>query len=480
MLKQRAKTVAFLLYAADLAAALLALPVAYFLRDTVLARLFPGMFPTGLVDFGKYLTLAAPILVIFSLLLFGAGAYRSRRTSNLRNEAALLLRTASFGTLLLTFVVFTARWDFISRPFLLLYFAVNLVFLTSVRVLVRLLARTVRARGFNYRTVVLVGDTPRARAMARLIRDHPWWGLRLIGVVRDRPASSEAGTTDGGLPVLGTIQDLPTVLTTLPVDEVILTAEGSDIGSLEDVFLLCEDMGIVTRLSLDFFPHVLAHARIEELDGTPLLTFSTTPGDDLALLAKRTLDIFLALLLIGVSILPMLLVALLIKLTSKGPVLFRQTRCGLNGRPFTLYKLRTMVQDAEERFAEVAHLNEHEGPVFKSAQDPRVTLLGRLLRRFSLDELPQLWNVLKGEMSLVGPRPPLPDEVARYERWQRRRLSMKPGVTGLWQVSGRNDIPTFDEWMQLDLHYIDNWSLSLDLKILLRTGPTVLTGKGAR
>jgi lipopolysaccharide/colanic/teichoic acid biosynthesis glycosyltransferase len=175
------------------------------------------------------------------------------------------------------------------------------------------------------------------------------------------------------------------------------------------VFLLCEDMGIVTRLSLDFFPHVLAHARIEELDGTPLLTFSTTPGDDLALLAKRTLDIFLALLLIGVSILPMLLVALLIKLTSKGPVLFRQTRCGLNGRPFTLYKLRTMVQDAEERFAEVAHLNEHEGPVFKSAQDPRVTLLGRLLRRFSLDELPQLWNVLKGEMSLVGPRPPLPD-----------------------------------------------------------------------
>jgi len=159
-------------------------------------------------------------------------------------------------------------------------------------------------------------------------------------------------------------------------------------------------------------------------------------------------------------------------------VLFRQRRCGLNGRIFTLFKFRTMVADAEERIGEVAHLNEMKGPVFKVRRDPRVTGVGRWLRRFSLDELPQLWNVLRGDMSLVGPRPPIPEEVARYERWQRRRLSMKPGLTCLWQVRGRNQID-FEEWMRLDLEYIDNWSPWLDLKILARTVPVVLSGRGA-
>jgi exopolysaccharide biosynthesis polyprenyl glycosylphosphotransferase len=239
-------------------------------------------------------------------------------------------------------------------------------------------------------------------------------------------------------------------------------------------------MGVKTRLVLDFFPHVLARVELEELDGTPLLTFSTTPDDSAAMMAKRTADVLLSVVLGAVAVVPVTLAALLIRLTSKGPALFRQTRVGLNGRPFTLVKLRTMVENAEERLSEVAHLNEHEGPVFKSAHDPRLTTLGRLIRRFSLDEIPQLWNVLRGEMSLVGPRPPLPEEVARYERWQRRRLSMKPGVTGLWQVSGRNEISRFEEWTNLDLAYIDNWSLALDAKILLRTIPAVLSGRGAR
>jgi lipopolysaccharide/colanic/teichoic acid biosynthesis glycosyltransferase len=168
----------------------------------------------------------------------------------------------------------------------------------------------------------------------------------------------------------------------------------------------------------------------------------------------------------------------MIKLTSGGNVLFRQTRCGLNGRFFTLYKFRTMVEDAEERRRELMHLNEMNGPVFKLRSDPRVTAFGRFLRRFSLDELPQLWNVVRGDMSLVGPRPPIPEEVAKYQRWQRRRLAMKPGLTCLWQVSGRNDLD-FDRWMQLDLEYIDSWSPTLDFKILLKTIPAVLSGKGA-
>jgi len=480
MMKQQARTVASLLYAADLSSALAAVPVAYALRHVTLPWLFPKLFPLGLFDFSAYLTLAGPIVVIWSTLLWAGSAYRSWRTGNLRDEVALVARTALFGTILLTLVVFAARWDFISRPFLLIFFFVNLLLLVSERVCVRLVARGVRKRGFNYRSVVLVGDTPRARTMARLIHDHPWWGLRLLGLVRERPAGSERGTTLGGLPVLGTLDELPVVLTTMPVDEVILAVDRADLGSLEETFLLCEEMGVKTRLILDFFPHVLAHVELEELDGTPLLTFSTTPGNELALLAKRSLDVFLAAVLGIASALPLLVTALLIRLTSRGPAFFRQTRCGLNGRPFTLWKLRTMVDGADARLDEVAHLNELDGPVFKSASDPRITPLGRFIRRFSFDELPQLWNVLRGEMSLVGPRPPLPEEVSRYEHWQRRRLSMKPGVTGLWQVSGRNDIPSFDDWMNLDLAYIDNWSLAMDVKILLRTIPAVLTGRGAR
>ena len=479
MLKQQARSVAASLYAADLTSTLAALAAAYLVRSELLPRFFPDRL-TPLYPFAWYLVLVGPVVVIWTGLLFLAGAYRSRRTSGLKDEALLVGKIVLGGTVLLTILVYGLRLDFISRPFLPLFAVLNTLFLVVERLTVRIVARRVRARGFNYRTVVIIGDTPRARSMARLIHDHPWWGLRLLGVVRERPASSEAGTTAGGLPVLGSLEDFPTILTSLPVDEVILAVDRGDVDQLEDVFLMCEEMGVKTRLILDFFPHVFAKVELEEFDGTPLLTFSTTPAETGALLVKRAVDVGLALLL-GVVCLPLAaLLALLIKLTSHGPVLFRQVRCGLSGRPFTFYKLRTMTEDAEERLSEVAHLNEHEGPVFKSSHDPRVTRFGRLLRRFSLDEIPQLWNVLKGEMSLVGPRPPLPDEVARYEKWQRRRLSMKPGLTGLWQVSGRSDLPSFDQWMELDLAYIDNWSLTLDAKILLRTIPTVLSGKGAR
>ena len=479
MLKQQARVVAASLYAADLASTLAALAAAYIVRSAVLPRFFPERL-TSLYPFAWYLVLVGPVVFIWTGLLFLGGAYRSRRTSGLKDEALLVGKIVLGGTVLLTILVYGLRLDFISRPFLPLFAALNTLFLVVERLTVRIVARKVRARGYNYRTVVIIGDTPRARSMARLIHDHPWWGLRLLGLVRERPASSEAGTTAGGLPVLGSLQDFPTILTSFPVDEVILAVDRGDLDQLEDVFLMCEEVGVKTRLILDFFPHVFARVELEEFDGTPLLTFSTTPAETGALLAKRAVDVGLATLL-GVVCLPLAaLLAAVIKVTSHGPVLFRQVRCGLNGRPFTFYKLRTMVARAEEMLPEVAHLNELDGPVFKSAHDPRVTAFGRFLRRFSLDEIPQLFNVLKGEMSLVGPRPPLPDEVARYEKWQRRRLSMKPGLTGLWQVSGRSDLPSFDQWMELDLAYIDNWSLSLDAKILLRTIPTVLTGKGAR
>lgn len=479
MLKQQARKIAALLYAADLTSALAALSIAYWLRSVVLPKLLPKVFPTGLFDLSYYLVLAGPIVVIWTALLFALGAYRSKRTAGLKDEMWLSARVATTGTVLLTLVVFGARWDFISRPFLLIFFALDVMLGVSVRLLIRLVARQVRAAGLNYRTVVLVGDTQRARAMARLFHEHGWWGFKTLGVVREHPADAP-GVASADLPVLGTLEELPAILANHAVDEVVLTVDKGELEKLEDVFLLCEKMGVRTRLVLDFFPHVFAHVTLEEFQGTPLLTFSTVPGDDMALLVKRGLDIALSIVLGALYSIPVIVSAALIRLSSKGPAFFQQTRCGLNGRPFTLFKLRTMVDGADEKLSEVAHLNEHDGPVFKAADDPRVTPLGRFVRRFSLDEAPQFWNVLKGEMSLVGPRPPTPDELVRYQEWHRRRLSMKPGVTGLWQVSGRNDILDFDEWMELDLAYIDNWTLGLDIKILLRTIPAVLGGRGAR
>jgi exopolysaccharide biosynthesis polyprenyl glycosylphosphotransferase len=222
-----------------------------------------------------------------------------------------------------------------------------------------------------------------------------------------------------------------------------------------------------------------ARVVLEELEGIPLLTFTNTPGAPFPIFVKRLLDLSVS--LTGLIVLsPVLLAtALLIAVSSRGPVLYRQVRCGLNGRRFTLYKFRTMIEGADAQLDAVAHLNEVSGPAFKARQDPRVTWVGRILRRLSIDELPQLANVLRGNMSLVGPRPPLPDEVARYERWQLRRLSMKPGLTGLWQVSGRAGLDDFARWIALDLAYIDQWSLWLDLKILLKTIPAVLSARGA-
>ncbi len=480
MLRQQARSVAATLYAVDLLATLAALLAAYFLRGTLLPVLLPKVFPAGLHPLSLYLVLAGPIVLIWSAFLFATGSFRSRRTSGLKTEMAHVARVSLGGTVALILVVYLARWDFISRPFLFLFGIVGIVFLALERLAVRLIARKVRIRGFNFRTVVLVGDTPRARALARRIREHAWWGLRILCIVRENDDGGAVPDAVEGIPVLGSLADFPAILTANPVDEVILTVDRGQLEKFEDVFLRCEEMGVRTRLVLDFFPHVLARVELEEFEGTPLLTFSTTPDDGLALTAKRTLDVSLSILLGLVYLVPVLLAAILVRLSSRGPALFRQTRCGLNGRPFTLFKLRTMVDGADDRLTEVKDLNQHDGPVFKARHDPRVTPLGRLIRRLSLDEAPQFWNVLKGEMSLVGPRPPLPGEVSRYELWQRRRLSMKPGVTGLWQVSGRSEILDFEQWMELDLAYIDNWSIGLDLKILLRTVPAVLSGRGAR
>ena len=262
------------------------------------------------------------------------------------------------------------------------------------------------------------------------------------------------------------------------VDEVVFAVEKEELLELEPLMQQCEQEGVRIRIQLDFLPKGFSHIFVEHLAHVPLLTLASTPQNDFALLFKRTVDVILSILSLVVLSPLFLFLALLVKLTSKGPVLFRQIRCGLGGRQFVLLKFRSMVVDADELLADLSALNEAEAPLFKMRNDPRCTKLGRWMRMFSMDELPQLWNILRGDMSLVGPRPPLPQEVEQYQPWQRRRLRMRPGLTCLWALEGRSQL-RFERLTRLDLLYIDNWSVWLDLKILIKTIPTVLSGRGA-
>ncbi|MGB9606672.1 MAG: sugar transferase, partial [Bryobacteraceae bacterium] len=331
-----------------------------------------------------------------------------------------------------------------------------------------------RAGAAAARRYVYIGGTGEtALRLGRLVEQSREFGLELAGFLSEEPGQVSLSRP---YPV-HSWRELPRLLETRVVDELLFAVDSRQLAQLEDLLLLCEEEGVRTRLHVGFLPHVRGRVDLEHLGTEPLLTFSGAPHDDFRLVIKRGLDVILSAAALLVLWPLMLAIALLIRLTSPGPAIFRQTRCGLNGRRFTLYKFRTMVADAEKRKAEVAHLNVKK-TAFKIPNDPRLTPLGRWLRKFSLDELPQLWNVLKGEMSIVGPRPPVPEEVERYERWQRRRLRMRPGLTCLWTLAGRDEVD-FDEWMRLDLEYIDRWSLTLDLEIILRTIPHVLLGRGA-
>ena len=431
-----------------------------------------------------YLWLMPAALLIWVLTGLAAGIYREIHENDWRSVLWDPLKVNVVATFILMAFTVVVKDEYISRLLIVIFCVTALAAMVALRLLARQFGPGLRAAFGNVRHVVVVGRTPEAMEIAREIEENESRGVKLAGFVVARLLSQEKSqmtSAESGLArsyPLHALRNLPELLRGHVIDEVIFAVSREELEGLEETFLLCEEEGVKTRVLVSFFPHVISHVYLERLRDMPLLTFSTTPENELLLLAKRVVDLAMALAL-TVLLSPLLMVlAGLIRLTSPGRILYRQKRCGLGGRKFTLYKFRSMRQGADEQRRELLPLNELDGPVFKIRDDPRCTPVGRWMRRFSLDELPQLINIIKGDMSFVGPRPPLPEEVAHYERWQRRRLRMQPGLTCLWALEGRNKL-NFRRWMELDLEYIDTWSPALDWKILLKTIPVVLLGRGA-
>lgn len=398
-----------------------------------------------------------------------------------------MTRVKMYSTLLVEYItvvgigmgfVFTAivimDFDMISRMVLFIFAGINLLVLFSYKFIVYRIMKFLRGKGYNSRSVLIIADDDSYYFIDRLI-DTKDWGFKVWAIMTDSKyirAKYRKNYT-----VLPEYKNMADVIDSKALDEVMYCKGALDQDEIRNLIYACSEVGVTFRMQSELLSVVSVRSQLAYFNQLPFLTFMNTPSNYLALKIKLAMD-YLAAAFIVLCISPVLLIiALSIKLNDGGPIFFAQKRVGKNGRRFPCLKFRTMVTNAEALKAGLMAQNEQEGPVFKIKKDPRVTRIGHFLRRTSLDELPQFFNVLRGEMSIVGPRPPVPAEVLQYERWQRRRLSMKPGITCIWQVSGRNNIP-FDQWMKMDMQYIDTWSLKLDFVLFLKTFKVMLTGDG--
>jgi len=474
MIAERARVINGAYVVGDTLATVLALALAYAVRGVIPGDSMP--FLSGsLPPFAWYLPVLVCILLVWPLVFYALGLY-GRQGRTLNSETSVILSAVAISGLLLIAFIFTARQVFISRPVIVAFLLLDFVLVVGLRRLIRGLLMG----GGEPRRILVAGGAAEVEAAAALVNAHRDWGLEVAGLVTD---GRWQPTGRSPFPVLGSYPDLFRLVQEQHAAEVLIAPAVGQLGDLHDiagVIATLEEQGTVVRLAMNFLPRSISSLSFDQLgEEFPLLTFSTTPGNEVRLAVRRLADVVIAVALLLLLSPLLFVIAVGVKLASPGPVLFRQIRCGQHGRRFTFLKFRTMRIDAERLKPLLEPFNEMDGPAFKMTNDPRVFPFGGFLRRTSLDELPQLWNILRGDMSFVGPRPSVVEEVNQYEPWQRRRLSMKPGLTCLWQISGRNEL-TFDEWMRLDLEYIDNWSLWLDVKIALKTIPAVLLGRGAR
>lgn len=462
---------------ADAVTTLLSFVATYYLWEIVW-NMAPGWpIGSGIVIGAFHFILMAASAVLWVMIFNFQGAYSYQRFTSFGKEIKIILKTVLWGSLLLIGLFFLLRPGYVPRTWVALFVVVNLGLLTLEKVLFFFVAKIIRQRGQDRKTVLVVGVGNQARQFVETIQKHFYWGLDIVGFLD--LTKGKVGQEIFGKKILGSFRDISLVLQAHPVDEVIITVSTRRLREVQEVLETCEREGVQVRIISDFLGSIAKRFQADVIYGLPIISISYVPKNYLALAVKRGIDIVISLLSLILLAPFLLIIAAVIKISSPGPVFYEWNVVGFNKKPFKSWKFRTMVVDADKMKRDLGHLNEMTGPVFKITNDPRVTPAGRFLRKFSLDELPQLWSVLKGDLSLVGPRPAGPHELVRYESWQRRKLSIKPGITCLWQVNGRNKIFNFDDWAKLDLAYIDNWSLWLDCKILLKTIPAVFSGRGA-
>ena len=494
MLKQNWKAISVLERIGDNLLIVAAFIGAYYGRNSLLY--WNDLFQLGFHFEGEHLLPLKDYLVVllsgaigYSITLNAMGAYGSMRLSSVwwLFKLAFVSSVIVFGVVATT--LFLLKFP-ISRSFIGLFVLLAGCGLALQRYAVLKFLRYWRRKGRNFRNIIICGIGDQAVQLTRELSRRPELGIHIRGFadlrndVGNRKEGGEelrkqlSGVVQVGRILVG-VEEVCRALKDYAIDEVIFADVITVMPQVEEMILICAEQGVRTTIAADIFSVGLVKSGISYFGGMPLIHFQTPPGDSWELGCKRAIDVCVSGLLLVLLAPLFCLIAFGVK-TSVGPIFFKQTRVGLNGRLFQMYKFRSMFVGAERHLLSLRENNEMRGPVFKMKNDPRVTRFGRFIRRFSLDELPQLWNVLIGDMSLVGPRPPIPGEVTLYERKSRRRLSMRPGLTCTWQVSGRNEIEDFNDWVALDLQYIDSWSLSKDIVLLLRTIPAVLLGTGAR
>ncbi len=448
--------------------------IAYWIRYDL--QLFRAVDPAFNVAYQVYL----PFVTLYTVLLIFVyrqhGVYRLRRQVSWVDEFYAIISGTATGTIITIVFVFLYRAGFYSRIIFLYAGILSVLFLGFSRLLKVYILRRMRRQGIGVRQVLIVGAGEVGRTVMRAVVANPESGLHIIGFLDDHPAKGEKDI--GRFKALGQINNLADTLTETPVDEVIIALPWQYHRKIMHIMTLCERKHIRTRIVPDMFQMRISHMEVEELAGVPMIGIREAGISGLNQLIKRGVDMTIAGLLLLLTSPLMGLIATMIKMESPGSVLFAQERVGKNGEFFTLYKFRSMVDGADDQKEGLQALNEADGPLFKIKDDPRATRLGKWIRKLSFDELPQLYNVLRGDMSLIGPRPPIQSEVEQYQEWHKRRLEIAPGLTGLSQVSGRSEL-TFDETALLDIYYIENWSPALDTKILLQTIPRVIFGMGA-
>jgi exopolysaccharide biosynthesis polyprenyl glycosylphosphotransferase len=408
---------------------------------------------------------------LFLAAMGAAGLHRLRARWSTLSELVDVAHVVGFLSLVTLAALFAFRLEDVSRLFLLFFFAYLLVGAIGLRVGARRVLSRHERRGRGARHLLIVGSGEEARVFARQVLDRVGLGVRIVGFVNN------AADAPDGYDWLGKLNDLPQVLSTEVIHEVAICVPLTEMALIDSVADVCRELGKDVRIPVQLAGRTLAQGRLETVDGLAVVSVAHSPSDAGAILLKRVLDLVLAVVLV-VVLSPLLVGAVLAILLKDGrPILFKQLRGGYHGEPFNVLKFRTMVVGADAQQAALREHNERTGPVFKMGDDPRVTRVGRFLRRTSIDELPQLFNVIRGEMSLVGPRPAILEEIEQYDLWHRRRLSVKPGITGLWQVTARTN-PDFEHWVELDLQYIDTWSLWGDLKLIAKTPAAVMRQTG--